>query len=70
MFLTQNLVFLRLNLVFLRPKLVFLTSNLVFLMQKSSVSGPTSEALDSVSETLISAPAQGLGSGVDQNQRF
>ena len=57
-----NPVFLRLKLVFLRQNLVFLTLNLVFLGHP--------ETLDLASETLILAPAQGIGSGVDQKSVF
>ena len=60
--LRLNPVLLRLKLVFLRPSLVFLRPNLAFL-------GPP-ETLDLALETLILVPAQGIGSGVDQNQCF
>ena len=61
-FLRPNLVSLKPNLVFLRTKLMSMRPNLVFL-------GPP-ETLDFASGTLILAPAQGLGSGVYQNQCF
>ena len=57
------------NLMFLKPKLVFLVQNLVFLIQ-NLVFLEHPETLDLVSETLLLVPAQGLGSGVDQNQFF
>ena len=60
---------LRQILVFLKPKLVLLILNLVFLKQNLVFLGHP-ETLDLVSETRISVPAQGLGSGVDQNQCF
>ena len=62
-------MFLGQNLVFLRPKLMFLKQNPVFLIQTLVFLGPP-ETLDSVSETLSLVPAQGLGSGVNQNQCF
>ena len=68
-FLIPNLMFLRPNLVFLRAKLVLLILNLVFLTQIRVFLGHP-ETLELASETLILVPAQGLGSGVDQNQCF
>ena len=69
MFLRLNLVSLKLNLVFLIPKRVSMIPNLVFLIQNRVFLG-LPETLDLVSETLVLAPAQGLGYGVDQNQCF
>ena len=69
MFLIPNLVLLGPNLVFLKPKLVFLILNLVFLTQNLVLLGPP-ETFELASEALILVPAQGLGSGVDQNQCF
>ena len=68
-FLRPNLVPLKPNLVFLGQKSVFMRPNLVFLRLNLVFLGPP-ETLDLVSEALILAPAQGLGSGVDQNQCF
>ena len=68
-FLRPNLVFLKQNLEFLRPKLVFLRPNLVFLRPNLAFLGHP-KTLDFVSEALILVPAQGFGSGVDQNQCF
>ena len=58
-----------LNLVFLRSKLVSLRQNLVLLILILVFLG-LPETLDSVSETLIVVPVQGLGSGVYQIQCF